>query len=159
MLLVGVAVVSTFSAVHIAGARDAAIQAQENAAQQRQLAEARARESRQRLTQLHVANGTRLLDDGDLLGALPWLTEALALDQGDGTREERHRGRIAAALAQAPRLVHLWRHDHEVENVAFSPDGRRVVTASKDHIGIAVNPISVAVRLVIELNCFRHGRA
>src|SRR5262249_32744059 len=64
---------------------------------------------------------------------LPWLTEALALDQGDRSREERHRTRIAAVLAQTPRLVHLWHHDHEVEHVAFSPDGRRIVTASRDH--------------------------
>jgi WD40 repeat protein/serine/threonine protein kinase len=140
ILLVGVAGVSTVAAFRIAGARDEAtrnaqeaLEAKENEGVQRELAEARARESRQRLISLHVANGTRLLDDGDLLGALPWLTEALALDRGDGAREERHRTRIAAALAQAPRLVHLWRHDHEVEHAAFSPDGRRIVTASKDH--------------------------
>jgi WD40 repeat protein len=114
-------------------ARDEALDAKEKEGAQRQLAEARAGESRQRLVQLHVANGTRLLDDGDVLGALPWLTEALDLDQGDRAREERHRTRIAAALAQAPRLVHLWQHDHEVVHVAFSPDGRRIVTASKDH--------------------------
>src|SRR5262249_61125740 len=72
-------------------------------------------------------------DDGDWLGAFPWLTEALALDQGDRAREDRHRTRIAAVLAQTPRLVHLWQHDNEVVHVAFSPDGRRIVTASKDH--------------------------
>jgi WD40 repeat protein/predicted Ser/Thr protein kinase len=114
-------------------ARDEALDAKEKEGAQRQLAEAKARESRQRLTQMYVANGTRLLDDGDVFGALPWLTEALALDQGDGAREERHRTRIAAALAQAPRLVHLWQHDHEVEHAAFSPDGSRIVTASRDH--------------------------
>ncbi len=139
VLLVGVAVVSATAAYRIAGARDEAtrnareaLDAKENEGTQRQLAEARAHESHQRLTQMYVANGTRLLDDGDLFGALPWLTEALALDQGDAAREERHRTRIAAALAQTPRLIHLWQHDHEVEDVAFSPDGRRIVTASKD---------------------------
>jgi WD40 repeat protein/serine/threonine protein kinase len=139
ILLVGVATVATTAAFRIADARDGAtrnareaLEAKENEGVQRELAEARARESRQRLIRLHVDNGTRLLDDGDLLGALPWLTEALALDRGDGAREERHRTRIAAALAQAPRLVHLWHHGHEVEHAAFSPDGRRVVTTSKD---------------------------
>jgi WD40 repeat protein/serine/threonine protein kinase len=101
-------------------------QAQQEAAQARQ-------ESLQRLIRLHVADGTRLLDDGDLFGALPWLTEALALDQGDAAREQRHRTRIAGALAQAPRLVHLWTHEREVEHVAFSPDGRRIVAAGRDH--------------------------
>jgi WD40 repeat protein/serine/threonine protein kinase len=130
--------------------RDAreALEAKENEGAQRQLAEGKARESRQRLIQLHVANGTRLLEEGDLLDALPWLTEALALEQGDRAREERHRVRIAAVLGQAPRLVRLWHHDHEVEHVAFSPDGRRIVTASKDHTarvwdvrtGAAVSP-------------------
>jgi WD40 repeat protein/serine/threonine protein kinase len=140
ILLVGVASVATVAAFRIAGARDEAtrnaqeaLEAKENEGAQHKLAEARAEESRQRLIQLHVANGTRLLDEGDLFGSLPWLTEALALDQGDGAREERHRTRIAAALAQTPRLVHLWQHDHEVLHVAFSPDGRRIVTASKDH--------------------------
>src|SRR5438132_666692 len=42
-------------------------------------------------------------------------------------------GSCAGAGTTRPRLVHLWHHDHEVEHVAFSPDGRRIVTASKDH--------------------------
>jgi eukaryotic-like serine/threonine-protein kinase len=140
ILLVGVAGVATIAAVRIAGARDEAtrnareaLEAKEKEGEQRKLAEARAQESRQRLIQLHVANGTRLLDDGDLFGALPWLTEALALDQGDRAREERHRTQIAAALAQTPRLIHLWHHAHEAQHVTFSPDGRRIVTTSKDH--------------------------
>jgi WD40 repeat protein/serine/threonine protein kinase len=140
VLLLGVASVAMVAAFRIAGARDEAtrnaqkaLQAKENEGAQRELAESRARESRRRLVRLHVANGTLLLDEGDLLGALPWLTEALALDRGDPSREERHRTRIAAVLSQAPRLVHLWHHDHEVEHAVFSPDGRRIVTAGKDH--------------------------
>jgi WD40 repeat protein/serine/threonine protein kinase len=139
VLLVGAAGVAMVAAVRIAGARDEAtrnaqeaLQAREDEGAQRLLAQAREQESRQRLVRLHVANGTRLLDDGDLLASLPWLTEALALDQGDPSREERHRTRIAAVLAQAPRLMHLWHHDQEVVHAAFSPDGRRIVTAGKD---------------------------
>jgi WD40 repeat protein len=140
LLLLGVAGVATIAAFRIAGARDEArrnaqeaLDAKEKEGDERQRAEAKARESRRRLIQLHVANGTRLLEEGDLFGALPWLTEALALEQGDLSREERHRARIAAVLAQTPRLVHLWQHDHEVQHVAFSPDGGRIATASKDH--------------------------
>jgi WD40 repeat protein/serine/threonine protein kinase len=140
ILLVGVASVATMAAIRIAGARDEAdknareaLEAKENEGAQRKLADTRAQESRQRLIQMYVANGTRLLDDGDLIGALPWLTEALALEQGDRSREERHRIRISAVLAQTPRLVHLWNHANEIDHVAFSPDGRRIVTASKDH--------------------------
>jgi len=140
VLLLTVAAVSMISAVRIARARDeatsnalAALAAKEGEGAQRKLAEAKALESRHRLVQLQVANGTRLLDDGDLFGALPWLTEALALDQGDDAREERHRTRIAAVLAQTPRLLHLWQHEHEVEHVGFSPDGSLVATSSRDH--------------------------
>jgi WD40 repeat protein len=140
VLLVGVAAVSLIAAFHIAGARDeatrnaqAALEARENEIAQRKLAEDKALESRQRLVRLHVANGERLLDEGDLLGALPWLTEALQLDTAEGPRAESHRTRLAAVLAQAPRLGQVWYHEQEVEYAAFSPDGRRVVTASMDH--------------------------
>ena len=140
MLLVGVATVSTIAAFHISGARDEAtrsareaLQAKESESAQRKLAEEKAKESRQGLVRLHVANGERLLDEGDLLGALPWLTEALHLDVDDKPRQEAHRTRLATVLAQAPRLAHLWHHEQEVEHAAFSLDGLRVVTASKDH--------------------------
>jgi WD40 repeat protein/serine/threonine protein kinase len=173
ILLVGVASVATIAAVHIAAARDEAtrnaqeaLAAKENEGVLRQVAETQAQESHQRLIQLHVATGTRLLDDGDLLGALPWLTEALALDQGDGAREERHRTRIAAVLAQAPRLVHLWHHDNEVEHVAFSPDGSRIVTASKDRTarvwdvrtGEAVTPPLAHDNIVLKASFSPDGR-
>src|SRR5262249_6926715 len=44
-------------------------------------------ESRQRLVRLTVANGTRLLDEGDLIGSLPWFAEAMRLDGEDARRE------------------------------------------------------------------------
>jgi WD40 repeat protein/serine/threonine protein kinase len=139
ILLVGVTTMSVIAAIRIAGARDEAtrnaleaLEAKERESVQRKLAEDRARESRQRLVRLHVANGERLLDEGDLLGALPWLTEALHLDSAEGPRQEAHRTRLAAVLAQAPRLAQLWCHEQEVEHAAFSPDGRHVVTTSWD---------------------------
>src|SRR5437763_1320170 len=51
----------------------------------------------------------------------------------EGPRAESHRTRLAGVLAQAPRLAQVWSHESEVEHAAFSPDGRRVVTASRDH--------------------------
>ena len=132
LLMVGVTAVSLSAAFRIAGARDQALAARENENAHRKLAEDKANESRQRLVRLHAANGERLLDEGDLLGALPWLTEALQLDQAEGTRAESHRIRLAAVLAQAPRVAQVWCHEQGVEYAAFSPDGRRVVTASRD---------------------------
>jgi WD40 repeat protein/serine/threonine protein kinase len=158
ILLVGVATVSVIAAVRIAGARDEATanaqeahRAKENESVHRKLAEDRALESRQRLVRLHVANAERMLDEGDLLGALPWLTEALHLDTADGPRQEANRTRLAAVLAQAPRLAHVWCHEQDVEHAAFSPDGRRVVTASRDHTArvwdaVTGDPISPPLR-------------
>jgi hypothetical protein len=99
---------------------------------QRQIAEARREESRSRLVRLHVANGWRLADDGDLLASLPWFTAALRLDQDHGPRERIHRARLAAVLRQCPRLIQTWTHGGRVNDTTFSPDGRRAVTASSD---------------------------
>src|SRR5262249_606785 len=57
LLLLGGVVVSTISAIRIAGARDAAIQAQKNESEQRRRAEDNAEESRQRLVRAQVATG------------------------------------------------------------------------------------------------------
>ncbi len=85
-----------------------------------------------RLVRLCVASGMRLVEEGNLLGALPWLAEALRLDHRDRAREEAHRIRLAAVLRQCPKLARAWFHDGPVNDAAFSPDGRRVVTASAD---------------------------
>jgi WD40 repeat protein len=92
-------------------------------------AEGKAEESRQRLVRLTVAEGARLMDEGNLLGALPWFAEALRLDQGDPGREAIHRIRLGAVLRQCPRLIQVW---DETDLAQFSPDGRRVVTAHRN---------------------------
>src|SRR5262245_2282846 len=108
----------------------------ENANTQAALDEARknAEESRRRLARLHVNTGARLMDEGDLLAALPWFVEALRLDQGDPERAAMHRLRLAAVWQQCPRPAHVWFHDGPVNAVAFSPDGRRVATAGEDRV-------------------------
>src|SRR5262249_52589196 len=89
-------------------------------------------ESRQRLVRLTVANGTRLLDEGDLIGSLPWFAEAMRLDGEDARREAMHRLRLAAVLEQCPQLAQVWFHTARVNAIAFSPNGRQLVTASDD---------------------------
>ncbi|HEY7426921.1 MAG TPA: protein kinase, partial [Gemmataceae bacterium] len=88
--------------------------------------------NRRALVRLNVANGTHYLGDEDLFGSLIWFTRALKLEE-DGTRERSHRTRIATVLRECPRLGQLWCHDEEVTDVAFSPDGKWVLTASDDH--------------------------
>jgi WD40 repeat protein/serine/threonine protein kinase len=143
-LLVVVAVSSTFEVFRIAAARDALAAARDeadhNAAQaeqarqqeedQRKQAELITAESRQRLARLCVANGDRLFDAGDGLGALVWFAEALERDSSDPVRENTHRVRLAAALRQTPRLLQFWSHDLPVYHVEFSPNGRYLAVTS-----------------------------
>src|SRR5262249_29604364 len=72
------------------------------------------------------------LEDEDLFGSLIWFARALKLEE-DEARRQTHRTRIAAVLRECPRLGQLWFHDGAVTDVAFSPDGRWVLTASDDH--------------------------
>src|SRR5262249_59322732 len=92
-------------------------------------AENKAGESRERLARFYLANGMRLMDEGELPAALPWLAEALK-HEADPHREEMHRVRLAAVLRQCPRLVQFWVHDRPVYHAEFSPDGRRIVIAT-----------------------------
>ncbi len=114
-------------------ARREADAAQRIAEEQRAAADDKAEESRQRLVRLNVATGNRLVDDYDLLAALPWFVEALRLDVGHPAREDVHRRRIAAVLRAAPRLAQFWMHGSLVNSAEFSPDGKQVVTSSLDH--------------------------
>jgi WD40 repeat protein/serine/threonine protein kinase/tetratricopeptide (TPR) repeat protein len=152
LLLVG-AVAASLAVVRIAAARDDADQKAAEAVEARRLAEdtagrekvargeseiakklaeRKALESREQLVRSYVGNGVRLLDDGDLLGSLPWFAEALRNDQGNHQREEVHRMRLSAVLRRCPRLVLVASHQESVMHVEFSPDSRRVLTVSKD---------------------------
>jgi WD40 repeat protein len=81
----------------------------------------------------YVANGTRLVNQGDLFGSLLWYAEALRLDAGDPRREEPHRIRIASVLKQCPKLLNVLSHGRMLYHTEFSPDGNKVLTTSDDH--------------------------
>ncbi|MCI0536567.1 MAG: protein kinase, partial [Verrucomicrobiales bacterium] len=91
-----------------------------------------AAENRNNLVRFHVANGVQQMDEGDLLGSLPWFVEALRLDEGNRAGEEMHRRRIESILRQAPRLVAIGAHEDAIEHSELSSDGNRLVTASSD---------------------------
>jgi WD40 repeat protein len=97
------------------------------------LAQANADHLHRTVVRQYVANGTRLMNDGDLFGSLLWFAEALRLDAGDPAREEPHRIRIASVLRQCPKLLNVFAHGTSLSHSEFSPDGERVVTASDDH--------------------------
>jgi WD40 repeat protein/tetratricopeptide (TPR) repeat protein len=92
----------------------------------RRRAVAAQQEAQERLARLDVATGNRLVDEGDLLGSLPWFAEVLTLDAGKGPREAVDRMRLAAVMQQCPRLIQVLPHAGAVCDI--SPDGRRVLT-------------------------------
>jgi eukaryotic-like serine/threonine-protein kinase len=139
-LLATVAVASTVAAVRIATARQETEQARKEAEKQ--------------VVALHVANGVRLMNEGDLFGSLLHCAEALQRDLGDPERERMHRLRLGGVLRQCPKLVHVWFHESPVGHAAFSPDGRLAVTV--DHNGLAQVWDLAAGRLVASL---KHGEA
>ena len=65
------------------------------------------RETNRQLIASLVSKGMALVDTGDPLRALVYLTRALELEE-DRERERVHRTRIANLLARSPRIVQLW---------------------------------------------------
>jgi serine/threonine protein kinase/WD40 repeat protein/tetratricopeptide (TPR) repeat protein len=87
-------------------------------------------DSRRILARQYVANGSRLLDEGNRTDALVWFVEALRKDAADAERVAMHRRRIAATAQLCPRPERIWFHSGPVSHALFSPDGRRVLTVS-----------------------------
>jgi WD40 repeat protein/tetratricopeptide (TPR) repeat protein len=116
----------------VGGLAGYALYQQRAAVRQRRLALQQQRIAEGRLARMDVTNGMRLAEEGDPLGALPWLADALRLEQGNAQREEMHRMRLASVLRQCPKLVQAWFHAGRVNSAEFSRDGHHVVTASDD---------------------------
>src|SRR5207249_2272402 len=99
----------------------------------RQRAQANAAESRTRLVRQYVANGNRLVQERDFLGALPWFAQALKEDRNSPERARIHRLRLTLTMRQCPKLAQLYSHEAAVNHAEFSPDGKSVLSASDDH--------------------------
>jgi WD40 repeat protein/serine/threonine protein kinase/Flp pilus assembly protein TadD len=132
LLLITVSLVSTLSAIQIGVARDDAEQSAKEERRARKEADDKSEESRQRLVRLYVANGMRLVDNGDLFGSLVWFSEALNNDQGLSRAAVNHRTRLALILEQCPRLKQLWNLEKGIRHVEFSPDGQRILAGAGD---------------------------
>lgn len=91
-----------------------------------------ARESHERLVQMHVATGHQAVEDGDSLQGMLWFVEALRLETGGKDREENHRLRIAAAMNSAPHLLRMLFHGSMVSCQEYAPDGNLLATGGSD---------------------------
>src|SRR5262249_23490243 len=91
-----------------------------------------AEERRQALSRSRIIDAGRAQQDGDVLASLPWLGEALVLDRDDATREPEHRLRLGSALSISPQLLQLFFHKGQVSYAGFTPDGKKLLTASWD---------------------------
>ncbi len=112
--------------------------------QQRQRAESFAKESaananraNQRLVDLHAEQGRRFVLDGDPMRAFPYLIEALrgSLDDEADRRASEPDIRLMLARAAeslAGKRAVLAGHEGHVLAARFSPDGKRIATASSD---------------------------
>jgi WD40 repeat protein/serine/threonine protein kinase/tetratricopeptide (TPR) repeat protein len=128
-------------------------------ADQRRKAVEAADKALDRAVRLDIANGARLVDEGDATGALAWFADALVLDGGHPEREALHKRRLVSALDLGPRLIQVWTHEGVAAPSAprlgppaspragpgdradeagmitfatFDPDGRRVATFGLD---------------------------
>lgn len=82
-----------------------------------------------------VTFGVRSVEAGDYLGALPWLVEALRLDEGDAYKERAHRLRLASLLQRSPVPVQMWyfpHKNHDMYYAEFAPDFQHVLAANED---------------------------
>lgn len=89
-------------------------------------------ENRNRTVRLNIANGVRLLDEGDPAGALLWFADALPLLSHKPAEETIHRIRIQQTLDQTPRLLRVLPDDSSLLSSAYSPDGRFIATGTFD---------------------------
>ena len=77
----------------------------------------------------YLAQGRHELEGGNLLRALPWLSEAWLLGKHDDALREML---LRSSRALVPQQVVIATHQNWVLSAAFSPDGKRVLTASWD---------------------------
>src|SRR5262249_48599245 len=91
-------------------------------------------ESNRRLAILNFERGQAACERGELGPGLIWTVESLraATEAGDPTWQRVARTNLSAWLHDSPELKAVLSHDGRVHAVAFSPDGKTILTGSTD---------------------------
>ncbi len=88
-------------------------------------------ENRDRVARLSIANGVRVLDEGDPAGALLWFAHALPLLTDNLAQESTHRIRIQQTLDRVPRVLRFFAEENGLLASVASPDGRLLATGTR----------------------------
>jgi Protein kinase domain len=123
-LLVTVTAVSTVSAVRQHNLAENARAAANREHDARLLVDAREQEIRDRLVRMNVENGNRIIDDGDLTGALPWFAEALRLDRDLPGATVAHRLRLGTIVNRYTLISQIFTHEKTILWATFNPSCR-----------------------------------
>jgi WD40 repeat protein len=104
-----------------------------NAANERQRADERARVTQRRLAENSLDHGLSLCEQGDIAAGILWLARSVT----EAPRDEEDLQRLIrinlnAHCARLPHIRQLFSHRAGVSRVAFSPDGKTVLTAGAD---------------------------
>jgi WD40 repeat protein len=88
-------------------------------------------EARERQIGVRSANGINKLDQGDLSGALGEFSEIFQLEAGNKHRFLANQTRVASILASTPKLVQMLFLEGRLTSVAFSSDGKKLLSLAK----------------------------
>ncbi len=88
-------------------------------------------QTRHQVIRLSTARGTGLANEGRYLEALPWLAEALRLED-NAEAQVLQRIRLGTTLRRCPVPQRIWFHEGRTLLAALSPDGRWMLSACSD---------------------------
>ncbi|MBX3745629.1 MAG: protein kinase [Verrucomicrobiae bacterium] len=103
-----------------------------SAMEKQSLATSAQRVAEETAVRLQVANGVRLMENGDLAGSLEQFILALRQESGGPAREQVHRRRIAAVLRSMPRQTQEWRMGEQALLLAIDPSGEWIAGGTED---------------------------
>lgn len=125
-------------------AESRALEAESRALEESDLARKRAEESesvsRRRLIDNYVNNALQSMNENQMLRALPWLSEALAMET-EPQKEAIHQLRFNLAVQNAPKPERTWLANSAYRTALFSGDGKQVASFT-NHLDVLIYDIA-----------------